>query len=236
MSFARTLVSATARSKNIIHTELLEANTLHQKTGFPHCKEKESELCKGGFHLCNGNCQNEATEIKLKLQQLVDSAEANGFNAVLMLLDRRCSNYLSGIKANKIPIVLPRSLLCNNISCDYHSDNHRLTDYLNALEKTEENRLESDLKNNDVISLIEKLNHIKGENTSSSELFEFWDKLSEAEAKWFGWDFEKVDSDYLVLQKFVDGFWSYDEFIVLMPGDQLIIDSEIGNVAFKKAH
>jgi len=236
VSFARTLVSATARSKNIIHTELLEANLPNHKSDFACFNGMESELCKGNINLCNENCQDDSIALRVKLHAMVYSAEANGFNAVLILLDNRCSDYLSGIKANKIPIVIPRSLFCNNLSCGYHADNQRLSTYFKDLGSAGKNSLNSDLKDDGVISMIEKLNRIKSGNTlPAAELFEFWENLSEIEAKWFGWDFEKLGSDYLMFQKFVDGFWSYDEFIVLMPGDQLVIDSEIGNVALKKA-
>lgn len=234
-SFARTLVSAIARSKNIIHTEILQIDSIKNQTDLINCNDKSVSTISVDYSSLNSH--EGLIEFKIRLISMIHSAEENGFNAALVVFDNKCKHFLSGIKANKIPVVIPRTSLCDHNFCGYHSNNQRIASYLKSNEVASSTRFDSKMKLNDICHFIEKLNQIKNSNSlNSEELFGFWEQLSEAEAEWFGWDFEKVEPEYLLLQKSVDGFWSYDEFIVLMPGDQLVVDSEIGSIALKKAN
>jgi hypothetical protein len=44
---------------------------------------------------------------------------------------------------------------------------------------------------------------------------------AEREAAWLGWDFERTRANVAMLQRFVDGFWSHGEFLVVPPGHQV---------------
>lgn len=56
------------------------------------------------------------------------------------------------------------------------------------------------------------------------------------EAAWFGWDFEKAQRDLPLIQRFLDGYWSYHEFFVVPPGFQIAAGPEPERLRAEELH
>jgi len=55
------------------------------------------------------------------------------------------------------------------------------------------------------------------------------------EAEWFGWDFERTPRDLPLIQRFLDGYWSHHEFLVVPPGWTVGVKAGEGIVATEEA-
>ncbi len=60
------------------------------------------------------------------------------------------------------------------------------------------------------------------------------ERQAQQEAEWFGWDFERADKELNLLQRFVDGYWSYHEFLVVPPGWQVAANAGNGRLMAEK--
>ncbi len=186
--YSRALLTAMARSTNKIDPEFVKLD--------------------GSIH---------TEELRDKIQSIIDNLNHSEYSAVLLLIG--CEKGLSafdGLVAKNIPVVLPKKTGCNqllfankegNISTRLQEDYGLLATSCGAL--TENQDLEHYKQNGfifqEAIDLFDELS------------LALWEKEAESEAKWFGWDFEKITDDFHILQRLVDGYWSYDEFFVLMP-------------------
>ncbi|HON09061.1 MAG TPA: DUF1638 domain-containing protein [Verrucomicrobiota bacterium] len=159
-------------------------------------------------------------ELRDKIQSIIDNLNHSEYSAVLLLIGcENGLNVLNGLVAKNIPVVLPKKIGCDQLL------------FANK-EGSISKRLQEDyelLANScDVLMENQDLEHSKQNGFKFQEkidLFDetslaLWEKETETEAQWFGWDFEKITDNYQILQRLVDGYWSYDEFYVLMPGSQ----------------
>mgnify|MGYP003824964825 CR=1 FL=1 len=170
------------------------------------------------FVKLNGSIHTE--EIRDKTQSIIDNLNHSEYSAVLLLVGcENGLNVLNGLVARNIPVVLPKKIGCNRLLfADKEGDisKNLQGDYgllANSCDELMENQDLEHFKQN-AFKFPEKIDLF---DESSLAL---WEKEAEAEAQWFGWDFEKITDNYHIFQRLVDGYWSYEEFYVLMPGSQ----------------
>lgn len=170
------------------------------------------------FVKLNGSIHTE--ELRDKIQSIIDTLNHSQYSAVLLFIGcENGLNVLNGLVAKNIPVVLPKKIGCNqllfankegNISKSLQEDYGLLANSCNVLIENQD--LEHSKRNG--FKFQEKIDLF--DETSLA----LWEKETETEAQWFGWDFEKITDNYKILQRLVDGYWSYDEFYVLMSGSQ----------------
>lgn len=193
--YSRALLTAMARSANKIDPEFVKLD--------------------GSIH---------TEEIRDKIQSVIDNLNHSDYNAVLLLIS--CDNGLSafnGLRAKNIPVVMPKKIGSNqllftnkgeNISKSLQKDYGLLANGCDVLMEHQdlEYSKQNGFKFQEKIDLFEE---------SSLAL---WEREAETEAQWFGWDFEKITDNYQILQRLIDGYWSYDEFFVLMPDSEFKVE------------
>lgn len=200
--YMRALAAATVRSRNTIDPEFIKIDPSDQP-----------EI------------------LTAKIQSIIDNASLLNYNAVLVLLP--CEKWLkalNGLVINKVPVVFPRKLSCNQPVCSQslnmdNSNNCARDDWVFAWEVghlQSSDGIQEAVKVDNSKSVVKCDEPVNLFNISSLLL---WEREAEIEAEWFGWDFEKLTTDFNVLQRLVNGYWSYEEFIVLMPGSQFTQDT-----------
>ncbi len=179
-----------------------------------------------------------AEAINHKIRSIIDNAERSNYNAVLMLICcEKWATVLNGLTVSKIPVVFPRRFICHKSLCSQpdNSDIIKidsrdwLFDYEPDCLNMGPGRGKCDaanpiIKNNNPVNLFE----------DSSLLI--WESSAEIEAQVFGWDFEKTAPDFSMLYRLMNGYWSYDEFFVLMPGTRLELDIGLQTTSNRKVH
>lgn len=210
--YMRALAAAIARSKNKIDPEFIKFDS-----------SENPEI------------------ITPRIQAIIDSAITSNYNAVLILLPcERWTKSLNGLSINKIPIVLPKKLICRQSLCKQSNSfsdtikNQARDDWVFAWE-IEHLQSDADGRPEEINKNVRDFNNkpIDLFNTSSLLL---WERETEIEAEWFGWDFERLIMDFNIVQRLVDGYWSYEDFIVLMPGTQLNFDIYTNNQSINNVH
>lgn len=160
------------------------------------------------------------------INSIISNVKIGSIQAILILGCKECLRSLQGITAVTVPIVLPKRPMCGaHLPCKYGDKSLLQQSEFNNLqnESTEDITAEK-IAQNLLCQCCRCNDSLDNVLTISLDMLLDWEKQAEAEAEWFGWDFEKMPTDICRLQRFVDGFWSYDEFVVVMPGGNISRD------------
>ncbi|MGB9601252.1 MAG: hypothetical protein ACPMAG_00505 [Limisphaerales bacterium] len=176
-----------------------------------------------------------------KIQSIINDASNSKYNAILILLP--CEKWfktLEGLTITKLPVVIPRKLICTqpicsqlNVSNDDIKNNSQ-DDWVFAWEVNhlQPSKCDTESVKSNYTKPIFKYNEPVNLFDTSSLLL--WEREAEIESEWFGWDFEKLTTDFNILQRLVNGYWSYEDFIVLMPGSQFNPDIHFHSRQYNK--
>jgi len=192
---------------------------------------------------------NEPDKLRSELQEAVEvtvDAKSRPYDATLLGYGL-CSNGIVGLNA-KIPIVVPRAhdcitlLLGSKEKYQHYFDSHKgVYWYSNGWIATEtqpgKERYEETLKeyiqkygpdNAEYLMEMEQ-NWMKEYNWAT---FIDW-QLATSEhdkqytkkcAEFMNWKYDEIKADRTLMQKFVDGDWNENEFLIVKPGQKIIED------------
>ena len=192
-----------------------------------------------------------STRMRDRVQQSIDAVDPNVHEGVLLGY-ALCGTGLAGVRARKIPLVLPRAHDCIAL---FMGSKERYLDYFNAnsgvyfrttgwLERGEAlDQLSIQTQNSmgaDYQKLVEKygednakylyeqlgqyLNHYRQLTfiQMGVEPDDSFERRSIEEAARRGWKYEKIPGDLSLLRDLVDGKWDDDRFLVVLPGQRIV--------------
>ena len=177
-----------------------------------------------------------------RLQEAVDAADAAGYEAIALAY-ALCGNGLVGLKARRVPLVVPRAHDCITL---FMGSGGRYREYFDAnpgvyfktsgwIERGsganqltgigfEMRELVEKYGEEDALFLYDELNKYR----TSYHKFTYiemgvepddrFEKQTRSEASERGWEFEKVQGDISLLRRLVDGDWNSGDFIMAQPG------------------
>jgi hypothetical protein len=196
-------------------------------------------------------------EMSSALQKEIDSAEEGRTEAILLGY-ALCNNGIRGLRANKVPIVVPRAHDCITLLL---GSKERYKEYFNANLGTyfkSTGWIERDVSSErkgihtqlGLGKTPEELKKQYGEDNAAyiMEIMGSWERnynriayldmgipglpdyeeSSKKEALKKGWQFEKVKGDIGLIQRMIDGKWSSNEFLVVNPGEKIIATYDEG--------
>ncbi len=252
--------------------ELLKVNLPAGKKHFKliACEIYYRELCKliaESEHIIDveflqkGLHDIKSEEMCAQLQTTIDAVD-DKYDAILLAYGR-CNNGVAGVKAGKIPLIIPRvhdcigALFGSNSAHSAYFQAHPGTFYRSSgwteRDSTPENSVMSqlglDFTANELIEkygeddakyIIETLGCWTGKYDNITYINvglpvdEEYAKLTQQEAKDKNLEFNQIKGDLSLLRALLSGCWPKQDFLIVAPGDSIVPDDD-GNVLTCKA-
>ena len=229
--------------------KLLSCEIFYREAKFAISKSKHDidvEYIPKGLH------DMATEEMFQELQKLVhDSDDLEKYDYILMGYGL-CNNGTSGLKSNNVPLVIPRTHDCIAIlmgskeQYKEHFDEHPgcyylSTGWIERNEIDEKTSIQSQLKMNQSYDYF--LHHygednaqflydqLSGSTANYTELTyiktgveadDSFELKAEKEADESNWNYSVYEGNTSLLERFLNGIWSDEEFIIVNPGDLLV--------------